>query len=268
MKSEFFIRTAVGGVLGVSLYLLTRYASPPVLTLFVVAWTVLATLEFLNLLRRADIRLKPWLLGALNASVAIAAWLGWLPAYIIVPVGIVFIAAVLSRTVLPRVPVYGAFTVLYLGLLPAHLILLGQTADSAGLSRMLVFFPLVLTWTNDTAALAVGRLIGRVKLMPAVSPNKTWEGFIAGMVASAVMCALWLGQYPPFTGHGWLRLAIIGIALGTIAQIGDLFESIFKRAVSVKDSSTALACHGGFLDRIDSLLFTVPAFYWLLRFYL
>lgn len=261
-------RVIIGTALGLAVFGAVCYAPAPVLALFVAAWAVLATLEFLGLLRRADIRLNPWLLGTLNASTVTAAWLGWLPGYIIAPVVAVFLAAVLSRTPLPRVPVYGSFTVLYLGLLPAHLVLLRQLSDAAGYSRWLVLFPLVLTWTNDTAAFFIGRLFGRRKLMPQLSPRKTQEGFLAGLVASAVLSALWLGRLEPFTSRGWGWLALVGIGLGAVSQVGDLFESLFKRAVSVKDSSTALRGHGGFLDRVDSLLFAIPAFYWLLRLYL
>jgi phosphatidate cytidylyltransferase len=261
-------RILIGTALGLAVFAVICHAPAPVLALFVAAWAVLATLEFLGLLRRADIRLSPWLLGALNASTVAAAWLGWLPGYVMVPVAAVFLTAVLGRTTLPRVPVYGAFTVIYLGLLPAHLVLLRQASDAAGYSRWLVLFPLVLTWTNDTAAYAIGKLFGRRRLMPEISPRKTWEGFVAGLVASAILSALWLGRLEPFTARGWAWLALLGIGLGAISQLGDLFESIFKRAVSVKDSSTVLAGHGGFLDRVDSLLFAIPAFYWLLRLYL
>ncbi|MFO7675935.1 MAG: phosphatidate cytidylyltransferase [bacterium] len=261
-------RIIIGTALGLAVFLLVCCAPSTVLTLFVAAWAVLATLEFLGLLKRADIRLNPWLIGALNASTVIAAWLGWLPGYVVAPVAVVFVTAVLIRSPLPRVPVYGSFAVIYLGLLPAHLILLRQASDAAGCSRWLVLFPLVLTWTNDTAAYAVGKLFGRRKLMPELSPRKTQEGLLAGLAASAILTALWLGRLEPFTGRGWGWLALLGVGLGAISQVGDLFESIFKRAVSVKDSSTALRGHGGFLDRIDSLLFTIPAFYWLLRLYL
>jgi len=261
-------RIAIGAALGVGVFLLAYHGPAAALALFVGAWSVLATLEFLGLLGRADIRLNPWLLGALNASVAAAAWLGWLPGYILAPVGAVFIAAVLVRSPLPRVPVYGAFTVLYLGLLPAHIVLLRAATDSAGLSRWLVMFPLILAWTNDTAGYLVGRFLGRHKLIPQLSPKKTWEGYVAGIIASAVLATLVLGRLEPFAGRHWGFLALLGVGLGTIAQVGDLFESIFKRAVSVKDSSGVLGEHGGFLDRVDSLLFVIPAFYWLLRLYL
>ncbi|MFO7638646.1 MAG: phosphatidate cytidylyltransferase [bacterium] len=264
----FYTRLLVGGVLATGVFLLLFYGPVWSMALLAATWAVLATLEFLGLLRKAGIRLNAWLLCVLNAATILAAWLGWLPGYILFPIGVVFVTAVLSRTVLPRIPVYGSFTVLYLGLLPAHLVLLGRASDATGLSRWLVFFPLVLTWTNDTAAYAIGKLFGRWKLMPTVSPKKTWEGFVAGLIASAALCALWLGRLEPFVGRNWSWLALIGIGLGTIAQLGDLFESVFKRAVEVKDSSTALAGHGGFLDRVDSLLFTIPAFYWLLRLYL
>ncbi|HDQ99367.1 MAG TPA: hypothetical protein ENN51_03665 [candidate division WOR-3 bacterium] len=261
-------RIVIGTALGVATFAVVCHAPTSVLTLFIAAWAVLATLEFLGLLKRADIRLNSLLICTLSASTVVAAWLGWLPGYVIAPIAVVFLTAVLTRSPLPRVPVYGAFVVIYLGLLPAHLVMLRQTSDAAGFSRWLVLFPLVLTWTNDTAAYAVGKLIGRRKLMPQLSPKKTQEGFLAGLIASAVLSALWLGRLEPFTRRGWGWLALVGVGLGAMSQVGDLFESLFKRAVSVKDSSTALRGHGGFLDRIDSLLFAIPAFYWLLRLYL
>jgi len=181
------------------------------------------------------------------------------------PAAVLFLAAVAARDPRPRTPVYGLFVIFYLGFAPAHLVMLKNAAVERALSGWLIFFPLALTWLNDTAAYFVGRLIGRHRLAPTISPNKTVEGYVAGLVASAVFAALFLSRFAPFSCRPVWWLAAVGVGLGTLAQAGDLFESIFKRAVGVKDSSTALADHGGFLDRVDSLLFTIPAFYYLLR---
>jgi phosphatidate cytidylyltransferase len=261
-KSSAVRRIAIGTALGLATFAAV-FAVRPVIAVVVAAWSVLATLEFLRLLSRAEIHLSRWLLPILNVAVVTAACLGWLPEFLIAPIAIVFLAAVAARDTRPRTPVYGTFVIIYLGFLPAHLILLKNLSWVRGLSPWLVFFPLILTWTNDTAALAFGRLIGRHKLAPTVSPNKTIEGYVAGLVFSAVLAALYLHRVAPFTASPAWWLAVVGIGLGTLAQAGDLFESVFKRAVGLKDSSAALADHGGFLDRIDSLLFTIPAFYYI-----
>jgi phosphatidate cytidylyltransferase len=261
-------RVLIGTVLGLAVFLLVMYAPGWSLAGLVAAWSVLATLEFLRLLRPAGIELNPWLLGLLNASIVAAAWLGWLPGYLLAPIAVVMVLSVLLADPRPRTAVYGIFTLVYVGFLPAHLVLVREVGAARGLSPWLVMFPLLLTWLNDTAAWGIGRLVGRTRLMPRLSPKKTWEGFIAGLVASAVFAAVVLSRLEPFSDRPWQFLAVAGIGLGTISQVGDLFESIFKRAVAVKDSSTALGEHGGFLDRVDSLLFTIPAWYWLLRIYL
>lgn len=124
----------------------------------------------------------------------------------------------------------------------------------------LVFFPLVITWVCDTAAMFAGKAIGGRKLWPAISPGKTWAGSIAGVVgalaAVPVLNALVLtrvGVALPL-GQGLLFAAVLGV----VGQIGDLAESLYKREVGVKDSSTLIPGHGGVLDRFDSLYFVLP----------
>ena len=124
-----------------------------------------------------------------------------------------------------------------------------------------LMFPVVLAWASDTGAYFVGRLIGRTKLMPSVSPAKTVEGALGGMLL-AVGCA-WAYVRYLYAPMGQLGLSPLGIVLfGTTiaisAQLGDLFESLLKRESGVKDSSALLPGHGGFLDRVDSLLFVLP----------
>ena len=261
-KNSAFRRIAIGTVLGVATFAAV-FTYRPFIAVVVAAWSVLATLEFLQLLGRADVQLNRWLLALLNVTIVGAALLDWLPEYLIAPIGVVFLAVVATRDLKPRTSVYGTFVLVYLGFLPAHLVMLKNLAGQSGFSTWLVFFPLALTWVNDTAALLFGKLLGRHKLSPDISPNKTIEGYVAGLVFSAALTVFYLSRLAPFSSHPVWWLAVVGIGLGTLAQAGDLFESIFKRAVGMKDSSTALADHGGFLDRVDSLLFTIPAFYYL-----
>ena len=124
----------------------------------------------------------------------------------------------------------------------------------------LLLYTLVIVWASDTAAYFVGRAIGRFKLAPQLSPKKTWEGSLAGFIASMALAFLferWLSAPLP-------QLLIVA-ALGNVAgQLGDLAESAYKRSAGVKDSGTLLPGHGGILDRIDALILAIPVvwYYW------
>ncbi len=131
----------------------------------------------------------------------------------------------------------------------------------------LVAFPLVLTWISDSAAFFVGRSLGRHKLSPEVSPNKTIEGALGGVVTSVV--AAWFFNDLVLRPAAQLALApwtvlIFGAVISAVGQVGDLVESLFKREAGVKDSSSILSSHGGVLDRLDSLYFVMPVAYLLL----
>jgi len=113
---------------------------------------------------------------------------------------------------------------------------------------------------DDTAAYAFGRLFGRHKLAPAISPGKTWEGFVAGTAAAVAVCFIALYQdRGVFLTIG--EAVLLGLAVAVAAPLGDLFESMLKRDMGVKDSGRLLAGHGGMLDRIDAILFAFPAAY-------
>lgn len=117
---------------------------------------------------------------------------------------------------------------------------------------------LVLIWINDSFAFLVGKNIGKRKLFPSVSPKKTIEGFIGGLVFSLIVAYLIGMQTALFSTLNWL---IIGAIVSIIGTIGDLMESKFKRQANVKDSGSIMPGHGGLLDRLDSLLFAAPFVY-------
>jgi phosphatidate cytidylyltransferase len=131
--------------------------------------------------------------------------------------------------------------------------------DLRAISQYWLFFALSLNWAGDIAALYVGRLIGRHKLAPRVSPGKSWEGAFASVTASVIYGALYfprlLPSVPLLEGLGLAALANIA------GQFGDLCESGLKRGAGVKDSGTLLPGHGGWLDRLDSSLFALPVVY-------
>jgi phosphatidate cytidylyltransferase len=129
----------------------------------------------------------------------------------------------------------------------------------------LVFLLFAIVWLGDTGAYYVGRRLGRHKMAPVVSPNKTWEGAAAGFVVSLIAAAAWSFWRLDRIDPGLLGVAALTAAA---AQVGDLMESLIKRGAGVKDSGHVLPGHGGVLDRMDAMLFAAPVMllgFWLLR---
>jgi phosphatidate cytidylyltransferase len=140
--------------------------------------------------------------------------------------------------------------------------------SSAVQGSALLAFPMAITWINDTLAYFVGRAIGRHKLIPRVSPGKTVEGAIAGLIGglltAVLLGALFIGPEVGVSAS-ILQWAVGGIIIAVVAQLGDLAESLLKREAGVKDSGKLLPGHGGVLDRFDALFFAIPVAYWYLR---
>lgn len=113
---------------------------------------------------------------------------------------------------------------------------------------------LAMTWGNDTGAYFAGLFFGRHKLYPKVSPNKTWEGFFGGLATSILACIV----FRFFLPLGWIDVLVLGGVAGVLGPMGDLSESLIKRAFGVKDSGKLIPGHGGLFDRIDALLFVAP----------
>jgi phosphatidate cytidylyltransferase len=126
--------------------------------------------------------------------------------------------------------------------------------------RLVTFAVVIAVWVGDTVAYLIGRAVGRHKFSPAISPAKTWEGFVAGTVGAifAVFVALYDDRA---TFLSIPEALVLGAIVAVAAALGDLFESAFKRDLQVKDSGRLLAGHGGVLDRVDAFLFALPAAY-------
>lgn len=135
------------------------------------------------------------------------------------------------------------------------------TAESMGSQSAfwLILMLLCLIWATDTGAYYTGKSIGKHKFAPSISPNKTWEGTFGGLVLAFVVASGFkVFLLPELT---WIDATVLALLGGAWGQLGDLFESAFKRSCGVKDSGTLLPGHGGVLDRFDSLIFTAPAYY-------
>lgn len=151
------------------------------------------------------------------------------------------------------------FVVTYVGLMGSYMLAMRGSPDGF---RIVLTFGLMVV-LNDAGSWALGRFAGRRPMAPSISPSKTWEGFAGGAAVTLVVgLAAGLGLDPPMTiGRG---LVLAGLVIVT-APLGDLFESMLKRDLGVKDTGAAIPAHGGALDRLDSLLFVAPLYFYAYR---
>src|SRR5277367_3872151 len=177
-------------------------------------------------------------------------------------VGIVAILAMIAMSIALRVPDLTKALPSAAALILGVLYIFGSmrcAIDLHSIERYWLLFALSLNWVGDIAALYVGKLIGRHKLAPEVSPGKTWEGATASVAASLIYAAIYFPRLLPGVP---LPKALVLTAVANIAgQLGDLVESGMKRGAGVKDSGNLLPGHGGWLDRLDSGLFALPVVY-------
>jgi phosphatidate cytidylyltransferase len=128
-----------------------------------------------------------------------------------------------------------------------------------------VFLALLCTFASDISAYLIGRTLGRHKMAPYISPNKTWEGAVGGLAGSIILSAavVFVFKLP----LGYLEAIFLGVLISVFGQLGDLVKSLFKRNMTVKDSGNVLPGHGGFLDRVDSLAFAGVIVYYFIIFF-
>jgi phosphatidate cytidylyltransferase len=251
------------GVLLAALLILALVLSRPAFVVFVLAIVLLALLELLTVLQaRATRPARPVVL-AMAVVLLVGAYLegpsalsfgllltllaafGW---YLIDP----------GRTEVTRNVAATVLAVVYVPFMAAHLALVVDRADHY-VGAVIGYAALVVIY--DTGAYAAGATLGRHPLAPHVSPNKTWEGAAGATVACLLAGGLLLPLWEPWTLASGLVLAAVTCLT---APVGDLAESMLKRDLAVKDMGSILPGHGGMLDRIDALLFTAPALYYVL----
>jgi phosphatidate cytidylyltransferase len=162
------------------------------------------------------------------------------------------------------------FGVMYVGWLGSHLVLLRELPASVGVEDSvgvrLVFLAALVTWSTDTFAYLCGVALGRHKLVPQISPKKTVEGGVGGLLGAALTGWICAKTFTPFLTP--LAGTLLGLTVGLVAQLGDLVESLIKRDAGIKDTAELIPGHGGVLDRFDSLLFTVPVLYYYFRLFI
>jgi phosphatidate cytidylyltransferase len=242
-------RLASGVVLGAVALLLT-WAGPTTFALLVLAVALLVAWEWGRIVRRDGLDA----IFAVNAVAVLSAGVLALAGLTALGLLALAIGAILAALLgFDRFGRVSAFGVLYSGV-PAVSLIWIRSASPHGFEAAL--FILTVVWAADTGAYFIGRMVGGPKLMPAVSPNKTWSGFVGGLVAS-VLVALALAGVIPAASTG--RMVMIALLFAVVAQAGDLMESALKRWHGVKDASSLIPGHGGFMDRVDGLIFVAVA---------
>lgn len=276
MASELGKRVAVAAV-GIPVALVIIYVGGWALALLLAAIAALGTLEYYRLARHHGVQPLEWL-GAAGAAAfvllapvaetfGVAHWFGTIFFVLLVSGAAIWLRGVEGKPLeAAAITITGALlagaTLSFawaLRALPARL----DFANDAWAGSALLAFPLAVTWINDTLAYFGGRALGKHKLIPRVSPGKTVEGAISGLLGGVLAAVLWSEFVLSPLGVGVSAGAAIaaGIVISIAAQVGDLAESLLKRDAGVKDSGTLLPGHGGVLDRFDALYFTVPIAY-------
>ncbi len=228
--------------------------------LLIVAAGALGAWEYTSLFRQGGALPLPWLCILLTVLFIVQAqWSHLLPFSALLTLAVIgsLIAVLWHKS--PQPATDWALTLagaLYLGWLLNHFVLL--RAETDGLYWLLL--GALSIWAADVTAYFAGRAFGRHPWWPRHSPKKTWEGYLSGVVAAALVAGL-IGAF--LLGLSPLEGAALGLLIGLVAPLGDLAESMIKRQVGAKDSSHLIPGHGGLLDRIDSLLITIPlVYYW------
>jgi phosphatidate cytidylyltransferase len=244
---------------------------PWVLVLVGVA-VVLAGMEAFRLLTAAGMHSLPWLGVVLACIVALGDSVKELPGgsgLLLASLGIVLIGIGALTKLDPRegiaILATTTFGALYVGMLGfvARLSAVGSPVDPAsvlgwlGPNRAWILVLVLVVWAFDTFAYVTGRRLGRHPFMAHISPSKTLEGVVGGLVAAALVGAVLVAAL----GRPWLAGLGLGLVLAAAAQAGDLAESMLKRAAGAKESGTLIPGHGGMLDRVDSFLFAAPVAY-------
>lgn len=256
-------RVIIGLLLGFFLLFLLLYEDTFWFFIAVVLTVGLALLEYYKITfnRNNGFTLAGTLLGAAVPVVMYVVGLKWSVGYLILAVFFIFAYFLFTHKNLESIANQigvGALGIVYIAFPVSHLVPLRDLEQGS----LWIIFLFLTVIANDTFAYYMGRQFGRHKLSPAVSPKKTVEGAVFGLIGGIITAAFFQQFFSIKTS---LREAILlSTAVGILGQLSDLFESLIKRSANVKDSGSILPGHGGVLDRIDSVIFPIPALYYYL----
>lgn len=254
----------LSAIVGIPVILLAAWYGGLALWLFTVVIYVAAALEITVMLRGLGLNPARWIIILGGLIWLTAAYLysdnHLAPAMVLLIIGNLLTMVFLYPRVTP-LDVFGNFTAtIYVG----NLVFFYLIRDLPE-GWFWIIILLSATWASDTFAYFTGRFLGKHKMAPLLSPKKTMEGAVGGVLGSVLLCyvfALWLPKFEV------LPLLIIGFVIGMASLLGDLVESATKRQAGVKDSGQIIPGHGGVLDRFDSLLFTAPLVYYAVKLFI
>ena len=273
------VLTAVVGV--PLLYFILYLGGIPFLILILLV-ILFGDIELFKLLEAKGIQTERELGIAFSLALGIAAYFGYFYFAVVFSfaVIIIFLLALrrqdLSNSIIALST--GLFAIIYIGWFLSHAILLRNIDHNSNLKTYVetvqghsdigffyIFLVVSCTFLNDTGAYFIGRWKGKRKLIPHVSPGKTLEGTIGGIISSAIAAIVGNLIFKSPIEYHWVVL--FGLVIGIVAVLGDLTESLIKRSAEAKDSGGILPGHGGILDRFDSLIFTFPVSYYMVLLY-
>lgn len=267
-KNSDLVPRIIVALIGVPVLLGAAFLGPNwLLSTFVTIAGTIGAWEYMRMTLNNDFRVDGWIgVAAVAALLSVAYWAPtplFVGATAFAVTMAVFVCVLFSlKTVQESAHRIGAIFsgIVYMGVLFGAYALLvreGTPSQTGPTQAGWFLFPMFIVWAGDTGAYFVGRAIGKHKLSPMVSPGKSWEGAIGGLFFSVLgaFVASWILPLPAMPAWLIVTMAIPGAILG---QIGDLCESMIKRATGYKDSSRILYGHGGMLDRVDALIFAVP----------
>jgi len=271
MKMNNFIIRSITGAIYVSLIVSSILIHPLYFSIVFLALMLASLFEFYSIISSENIEPQKFsgilisvllfALSALSSFLPISSvyFLGFIPLLFII-----FIIELFRNKVQPLHNI--AFTILGIIYVAIPLSLLVFTPNTSNLNvvfnkeLLLCFF--ILIWTNDTFAYLVGIKFGKNRLFERISPKKSWEGSIGGLVFSILAAYILSIFFTVLNVYEWVGMAIVIVVFGSL---GDLVESLFKRSLSIKDSGKILPGHGGILDRLDAVLIAAPfVFFYLL----
>jgi len=274
IDNPVFRKRTITTIIALPLVAVIIWLGSPWFTILGVVWGIGGANEFYSIIKRSR-GIKPltyfgllWVILAIISPHfgAIPHLNGISPVALLLTTAIIFpLVMLLWRSDKENAFANWAWTIagiLYVGWLLSYFIALRNVEDGRGW----VYLAMLSTFASDIGAYLIGRLLGKHKMAPYISPNKTWEGAVAGVAGSILICTMiaFLFHLP----INYWQAILLGALISIVGQLGDLVKSLFKRNMTVKDSGNVLPGHGGFLDRMDSIAFTGVAVYYFVAFFI